>query len=93
MSARNEWEYLMGALGNPIHYRGDRDQKTLIRQGLAYVLDGKLHAKTFMGVAQNYTEYLRAAKAIQRRMDREYGTRNNPWTYRTQHFEERGILA
>lgn len=71
MSARDEWEYLMGALGNPICYRGDRDQKTLIRQGLAYVADGKLHAKMFMGVSQNYPDYLSCAKALERKNRRD----------------------
>jgi hypothetical protein len=92
VSAQSEWEYLQGRLGSPIIYRGDRDQKTLIRQGLAYVCDGKLYARTFLGVAQRYDAYLRAAKAIQKRMDKEYGTRNNPWTYRTQHFEATGVM-
>lgn len=93
MSAQSEWEYMMGGYGNSVCYRGDRDQKTLIRQGLAYVADGKLHGKMFMGVAQSYPEYLRCSKALQRKLNREYGTRNTPWDWKSFHFEQTGILA
>ena len=68
------WYALMdrwSKLRNPRQNWEDRDQKTLIRQGLAYVADGKLHAKMFMGVAQNYPDYLSCAKALERKNRRD----------------------